>query len=108
MRLFAVALLLVVGAQVFGQEADLEAQLEACVSGVDLEAIGRRAAAFAEAKGYDARVSVLCGAGDLEGAAAFAAEVEDEFYAQDAEAARVRACMTALIGEEDPGSPCDE
>ena len=37
-----------------------------------------------------------------------AAEVEDEFYAQDAEAARVRACMTALIGEEDPGSPCDE
>lgn len=83
----------------FAQD-DMEAQLEACFAGADLDAVGARADAFAAARDVEARVAALCAAGDAAGALAFVRDVEADFYAGDAEAARMRACLVDALGEE--------
>ena len=104
------ALVLLLAAPAAAQdEDDISARLEACSAGIDPEAVGARADAFAATRGYEARVAELCAAGDRDGAAAFAAEVEADFYARDADAARMRACLIEALGRADFGAHvCDE
>jgi hypothetical protein len=104
------ALLLLAAPALAQDPAAIEARMNACLAGVDLDAIGVRAEAFADARGYDARVAELCAAGDRDGAAAFAAKVEADFYARDADAARMRGCVAEALGHDDfrAGHVCDE
>jgi hypothetical protein len=104
----ALPLLVLLATPGLAQEGGLEAQLEACVAGMDMEAIGERAEAFAEARDYDARIAALCAAGDHAGADAYATETAAAFYAGDAEAGRARDCMADLLGEDfDRTTACD-
>ena len=103
-------MLLILAAPAAAQDrAGIEERMNACVAGIDVHAIGVRAEAFADARDYEARVAELCAAGDRDGAAAFAAEVEANFYAQDAEAAGMRACLVEVLGRADLGADhvCD-
>jgi hypothetical protein len=93
--------LLLLAAPAAAQDPGIDERLNACMAGLDPDAIGVRAEAFADARGYDARVAELCGAGDRDGAAAFAAKIEADFYAQDAEAARMRGCVAEALGHDD-------
>jgi hypothetical protein len=99
-RILLLALLAAPPAAVAQDPADLEARFDACAAGLDLDAIGSRAEAFTAERGYEARLAELCAAGDTAAAADFAAELEAEFYAQDPEAARMRACLVEILGEE--------
>jgi hypothetical protein len=102
--------LLLLAAPALAQDPGSEERMNACLAGIDVDAIGVRAEAFAEARGYDARVAALCAAGDRDGAAAFAAKVEADFYARDADAARMRGCIADVLGHDDfqAGHVCDE
>jgi hypothetical protein len=108
MRLTSALLLLATPAA--AQDPGIEERMNACLAGIDVDAIGVRAEAFAAARGYDARVAEFCGAGDRDGAAAFAAKVEADFYARDAEAARMRGCVAEALGHDDfdTAHVCDE
>ena len=97
MKLFP-ALCLLLAAPAFAQDPGEAA--EACLADIDSEAVGVRAEAFMTARDAEARVDALCAAGDAAGAAALAEEVTEAFYAGDAEAARMRACIVAAFGEE--------
>jgi hypothetical protein len=104
-----ILLLLLLAAPALAQDPNaLARELEACTAGVDLEAVGTRAGAYAAAEDYEARVAALCTAGDTAGAIALAREVQADFYAQDAEAAGIFACLSDVLGPEalDPGDPC--
>ena len=72
----AVALLLATPA-LAGDKAEIELRMNACVAGIDVDAIGQRAEAFTAAD-YQARVDELC-AGDPEGA-------------------KMHACLTDIVG----------
>jgi hypothetical protein len=94
------ALLLAAPALAQDPGADIQARLDACLGAVDVDAIGARAEAFAAERGYEARVAELCAAGDDAGALAYARQVEDAFYAGDSDAARMRACLVEVLGED--------
>lgn len=108
----ALALGLLLAAPALAQDAgaDIEARLDACLGAIDTDAIGARAAAFAAARGDEARVAALCAAGDEAGALAVVRAMEDAFYAQDPEAARFRGCLVEVLGEDAiaTGTACDE
>lgn len=89
MRLALVLLALAAPAAALAQDVE---KLEACIEGVDMEALGDRILAFTDTRGVEARVAGL-GAGDRDAAAAYAREVEAEFYAQDPETSALRACL---------------
>ena len=89
----AVALLLATPA-LAGDKAEIESRMNACVAGIDVDAIGQRAEAFTAAD-YQARVDELC-AGDPE-AAPSSPRVEDAFYPHP-EGAKMHACLTDIVG----------
>jgi hypothetical protein len=93
------ALSLLLAAPALAQD-DIEARFDACIGGIDVDAVGARAEAFAAARGYEARVAELCAAGDVAGATAFKKELEAAFYAGDPDAARMRACLADVLGED--------
>jgi hypothetical protein len=108
MRLTIAFLLLAAPALAQDPAADLEAEVNACIEGLDVGAITGRAEAWAAERDYEARVAALCAAGDQPAADALAVEIQDSFYAQDPEAAGLRACLAAALGEEalTPGAVC--
>jgi hypothetical protein len=89
---------------------EIQAQIEACTEGVDVAAVTARAEKWAADAGYEAKVAALCAADDGDGAAAYAEETQAAFYAQDAEAEKLRACMAGVLGEEamSPGDVCEQ
>lgn len=108
MRL-ALAFLLLAAPAVAQQRTpeEIQAQVEACTAGVDVQAVTARAEAWAAKAGFEARVAELCES-DPEAAVAFAAETQDGFYGQDPEAATLRDCLEAALGADalSPGNVC--
>jgi hypothetical protein len=104
--------LLLLAAPALAQDpaADMEARMNACMAGLDIQAISARAEAWAAERDYEARVAALCESGDTEAAEAYADEVQSSFYAQDPEADRLFACLTDVLGAEalDPGAVCEQ
>ena len=98
MRL-ALAFLLLAAPAVAQQRTpeEIQAQVEACTAGVDVQAVTARAEAWAAEAGFEAKVAALCTT-DASAAVAFAEETQDAFYAQDAEAATLRACLETALG----------
>ena len=96
----ALCLLLATPALAQDPGAEIEARLDACLGGIDVDAVGARAEAFAAALDHEALVAALCAAGDDAGATVFTKEVEDAFYTGDPDAARMRACLVEALGEE--------
>jgi hypothetical protein len=109
MRL-AIVVLLLAGPAAAQDPSGIEARMNACMAGLDLDAIDLRAEAFAAGRDYEARIAELCAAGDHGAALAFAREVEAAFYAGDPEAARLRACIAEVAGEPEVTAEvlCDE
>ena len=106
----ALCLLLAAPAQAQDPGEEMQARLDACLGGIDLDAIATRSEAFASARGYEARVAAFCAAGDEAGATAYARELQDEFYAQDADTTRMRDCFVEVFGEQAVAveAVCDE
>ena len=98
----AAVLCLLLAGPALAQDAaeDIATRMEACMAGVDLDALAARAEAFSDAQDYQARLDALCAAGDPEGAAAYAAGAEESFYAADPDAATLHACLTDIVGED--------
>ena len=108
MRLAPLSLALLLAAPAFAQEqGDIEARMNSCMAGIDMDALSRRAEGFAAAHDYQARVDELCAAGDNEGAFAFADGVEKAFYASDAEGAKMKACLNDILGSDISATPDD-
>lgn len=109
----AAALVLAVPAVAAAQQRsaeEIQAEIQACTEGVDVPAVTARAEAWARDAGYEAKVAEMCEAGDGEAAVAFAEETQAAFYAQDAEADTLRACIEGVLGDEalSPGDVCEE
>jgi len=81
----------------------------ACFADLPPQEFAGRFEAYAESRGFDARMAELCAGGDEAGAAALAAEVEAGFLAADPAAAGVRRCLAGLTAaaETGAGSICD-
>ena len=89
---------------------DIQAQVQACTEGVDVAAVTARAEAWAQAADYEAKIAALCEAGQGDAAVALAEETQAGFYAQDAEAQSLRACLEAALGADalSPGDVCEQ
>ncbi len=111
MRL-ALALLLLAAPALAQQRTpeEIQAQIQACTEGVDVPAVTARAEAWATDAGYEAKVAALCEAGNATEAVAFAEQTQDAYYAQDPEAAKLRACLEGALGDGalSPGDVCGE
>ena len=107
------ALLLALAAPAAAQDAapdpeDTQSRIVACTQDIDVPAVTARAEQWAADADFETRVNALCDAGDDAGAIAFATETQDAFYAQDAEAERLRTCLAGVLGDEamSPGDIC--
>lgn len=82
----------------------------ACFAALSPDEFAGRFEAYADSRGFDARMRQLCHTGDQSGAEALAAEVEASFLAADPAAAAVRRCLADLTAADDgtgKGDICD-
>lgn len=103
----AASLLLLAGPALAQDPAATEERMAACAAGLDVDAISARGEVFAADHDYQAKLDALCAAGDRQGALAFVNGLERDFYASDAEAAKMHACLKEILGD-DLGATVDD